>query len=127
MTSLLYCIFFCLFVIAVVLIIKESRVTAAENAERGRMRVEQEQTDIVAADEWLRVTTACPECKTTDGIWRDENGALITHYDCMDVCYNYCDDPYGWHAAHCNCGTYGGKSQQQAKIEIGQRLRRRNG
>ena|SRR5271166_3770812 len=111
-------------IIAAVQMVKESRVTAAENAERGRRRVLQEDADIASADAWLKVTPACPDCKTTDGIRRDEEGRRITHYECMDVCYNYCSDGFGWHAANCNCGTYGGKTRQQAKIEIGRRLRR---
>lgn len=111
-------------IIAATQIVKESRIKAAENTERGRRRVVQEDNDIDAAREWLKVTPACPDCKTTDGIRRDEEGRCITHYECMDVCYNYCSDDFKWHAANCRVGTYGGTTQRDALIQIGQRLRK---
>ncbi len=111
-------------VIAATQIVKESRIKEAENAERGRRRVVQEDKDIAAAEAWLQKTLACPDCKTTDGIRRDEEGRMITHEDCMDVRFNYCDDSFKWHAAHCKTGTYGGTPQREALIQIGQRLRR---
>ncbi len=110
-------------VIAATQIVKESRIKEAENAERGRRRVVQEDIDIDAAGEWLKVTPACPDCKTTDGRRVDSEGRIVLIQDGMDVQYNYCDDSFKWHAAHCKTGTYGGTPQREALIQIGQRLR----
>lgn len=110
-------------VIALVQIVKEARITRAENELRGWMRVNQERLDIDAAEEWLKVTPVCPDCKTSDGRRRDPDGSIILVQECMEVRYVYCHDI--WHSAfHKGCGTYGGKTPEQAKIEIGRRLRR---
>jgi hypothetical protein len=109
-------------VIAVVQIVKESRITAAENAERGRRRVIQEDLDICSAQEWLKVALVCPDCKTADGRRCYSDGVVQLIQEYTEVRYNYCHDPFKWHAAH--SAMYGGTTKRDALIKIGQRLRR---
>lgn len=107
----------------VIHMVREARITEAENQERGRRRVQQEDADIHNAKAWMSVRPVCPDCKTDNGRRRDSDGSVILVQDCMDVHYVYCHDI--WHSAHHEgCGTYGEKTQRAALIEIGLRLRR---
>ncbi len=111
-------------VVACVEIVKESRISAAENQLRGRARLAQEELDILNAERWMRQMPACPDCKTDDGRRRDSEGrAILVEDGPMSLAYNYCSDI--WHSAHHKgSGTYGGATSRQALIKIGQRLRK---
>jgi hypothetical protein len=114
----------CGIVLCIVQIVKESRISAAENALQAQARLTQEKNDIDAAVAWMKVTPVCPVCKTNDGRRRDSEGRVILVDDGpMSLAYSYCDGI--WHSAHFSgCGTYGGVTQRAALVCIGQRLRK---
>jgi len=63
---------------------------------------------------WMEANPVCPRCKT-------ENGVIGSHYDCMDIILDYCDEL--WHSAHhTGCGSYGGITRDEALLRIGRRL-----
>lgn len=94
--------------------------------EVAKIRVQQADAladaQMAMAHTWLAATPVCPDCKTNDGRRRDKDDNVILYQEYTDVCYIYCHDPHLWHAAQCNFGTYSGKTQRYALLEIGKKL-----
>lgn len=95
---------------------KQSAIDTVETRLRAKERIEQEKADIFAGEQWASKTPLCPKCHSKDGV-------IGSHYECMDICLDYCHDPFYWHAAQCKFGTYSGVSRKDAVLKIGKRLR----
>ena len=105
------------FVYAFRWIIREIRTDKMEAYIRALARIAEETEARELGLKWATETVICPQCQTKSGL-------LNWVQDGMEVRGNYCDDSYAWPAAHMKDGTYHGRNQENALLEIGRRLKR---